>query len=93
MEFDQGESDTSSFSSFEKSAAEVQRSATYLFKKMSYPLFHLTDIEEAWADNAALSLANSNKSSRLTAEELFNKYATNMSGARWTKYLMQAGLD
>ena len=93
MEFDKGESDTSKFSSFEKSAAEVQQNATYLFKKMSYPLFHLTDIEEAWATNPALTLANSNKSSRLTAEQLFNQYATNMTGSRWTKYLMQAGLD
>lgn len=85
--------DISGWSEFAKKNYALQKNAKFIYKRMNYSLFYMTDLEEAWATQPASIFSNSNPSSRMSAEELFNLYYNNMTGSRWQKYLIQAGLD
>lgn len=85
--------DVSEWSQFAQTNYTMQKNATFIYKRMNYALFYMTDLEEAWATQPASVFSNSNASSRMSAEELFNLYYNNMTGSRWQKYLIQAGLD
>lgn len=85
--------DISAWSEFAQNNYDLQKQATFIYKRMNYALFYMTDLEEAWATQPASVFSNSNPSSRMSAEELFNMLYNNMTGSRWQKYLIQAGLD
>ncbi len=84
--------DTSTWSTFEKSAAELTNNADYVFRSKGYKLFYNTNyFVELYPEYAQTYLSAKNSSDKLSATALWDKYCTYYD-TYWDNALTQAGL-